>query len=556
MNALPDSNASETTEARRELAELHRRAAETRLVLSDLQRDVEAAEKRLSANQTAQLVEVNERLVISMLDAQAQVETAGRKLEEATRSAEIDQLTGLPNRALLFDRFVQAIANAKRRKGRLAVMFVDLDNFKQINDTLGHAVGDEVLRLAAGCLVASVRESDTVSRHGGDEFLIMLAEVTQRSDVMVIAEKVIAALGMGSRDGACGPLTASLGISVYPEDGTDADTLISRADAAMYRAKKSGRGGFAFHGESPVRGQADASSEPDWPERPSSEDDKRLSEYINRHAQLCEANEHLLIAALGAQELQIAAELAQRRQTELLVLVAHELRNPLTPIRTAAALLGHKFPNETMLPRLQAIIERQVGHLSRLVGDLLDVSRAHTGKFRLECEMLEMAAVFEAAIETCRPAMESRRQQFSLQMPEGALLVFGDPVRLAQVVSNLLDNASKYTQSEGEIRIVVAVEGDAMIMEVSDNGIGINAETLSSVFEPFVQDVQAVGFNGVGLGVGLTVVRELVEAHGGTVTASSGGSGLGSCFVVVLPLVGDMSRDNEFLRNAAPSPDF
>jgi len=95
-----------------------------------------------------------------------------------------------------------------------------------------------------------------------------------------------------------------------------------------------------------------------------------------------------------------------------------------------------------------------------------------------------------------------------------------------------------------------------MIMEVSDNGIGINAETLSSVFEPFVQDVQAVGFNGVGLGVGLTVVRELVEAHGGTVTASSGGSGLGSCFVVVLPLVGDMSRDNEFLRNAAPSPDF
>lgn len=254
------------------------------------------------------------------------------------------------------------------------------------------------------------------------------------------------------------------------------------------------------------------------------------------NALLLEANEHLLLAALGAQELQVAAEQAQRRQTDFLAVVAHELRNPLAPIRTAAVLLGRGSAKEPQLLRLQAIIERQVAHMSRLVSDLVDVARINTGKLRLEREVVEMAKIIEAAIDSCQPAMDIRRQHFVAQLPSCALYVYGDPVRLAQILSNLLDNSSKYTPEEGEIGLAVAVVDNAIVMTVSDNGIGITPQALPDVFEPFVQDTFAIGFNRVGLGIGLTVARELVEAHGGSITAHSAGSGFGSQFIVTLPL--------------------
>ena len=149
-----------------------------------------------------------------------------------------------------------------------------------------------------------------------------------------------------------------------------------------------------------------------------------------------------------------------------------------------------------------------------------------------------MAVIIDEAVDACRPAMDTRLQNFAVQVPSCALEVDGDPVRLAQILSNLLDNASKYTPDGGEIRLSVAVVDDAIVMTVSDTGIGITAEALPHVFEPFVQDTHAIGFNGVGLGIGLTVVRELVEAHGGKVVANSPGNGLGSQFVVTLPLIG------------------
>lgn len=272
-----------------------------------------------------------------------------------------------------------------------------------------------------------------------------------------------------------------------------------------------------------------------------------MAEQERGHAQLQEANEQLVLAALDAQDLQAAAEQAQRRQTEFLAVLAHELRNPLAPIRSAAALLGRVNTDEPLLARVQGVIERQVVHISRLVGDLLDVSRVSTGKLRLERRMLEMASVIDEVVDACRPAMDAREQRFHCEMPSRALEVHGDPVRLAQVFSNLLDNASKYTLNGGEINLVVTAAGNSMVVTVSDNGIGITAKALPHVFDPFVQDIHATVFNGVGLGIGLTVVRELVEAHGGSIVASSAGSGLGSQFVVTLPL----AEASPFSRSAA-----
>jgi len=182
-------------------------------------------------------------------------------------------------------------------------------------------------------------------------------------------------------------------------------------------------------------------------------------------------------------------------------------------------------------------MERQVVHMARLVSDLLDVSRASTGKLTLERRVVEMAVIIDQAIDACRPAMDTRLQHFAIQVPSCALDVYGDPVRLVQILMNLLDNASKYTQASGEIRLTVVVIANALVLTVTDSGIGITAEALPNIFEPFAQDTHATAFNADGLGIGLTVVRELVEAHGGNVVASSAGSGLGSQFVVTLPLV-------------------
>jgi diguanylate cyclase (GGDEF)-like protein len=530
----PSSNDGAAAKAARELAQLREQADQARATLARLQLDVDEAESRLGSSQAAQLLEANEHLVIGMLRAQRDAETAAATLSEVSRSAELDTLTELPNRVLLLDRFARAIASARRRRARLALMFLDLDNFKQINDTLGHAAGDEVLKLAAQRLSASVREADTVSRHGGDEFVILLTDVSQASDATLIADKVVAALGAPARVGDHAlRLTASIGISIYPDDGEDAGTLIDRADAAMYRAKRQGFG-YVVHGEQPSSEQRTEPPQHAALNRPVTLHELSLAEQARRQAQLREANEQLVLVALGAQELQAAAEHEQRRQTELLAVVAHELRGPLSPIRTAAALLGRVHAQE--MPRVQAIIERQVEYMSRLVGDLLDVARVYTGRLRLEHQVVDIGGLVDEAVDACRAAIGTRRQRFSIRVPSRALEVHGDPVRLVQILRNLLDNASKYTPDGGEIELSVVVVDDAVVMTVSDSGIGISAETLPRVFDPFVQDTHAIGFNGMGLGIGLTVVRELVEAHGGRIVASSPGKGLGSRFVVTLPL--------------------
>lgn len=248
-----------------------------------------------------------------------------------------------------------------------------------------------------------------------------------------------------------------------------------------------------------------------------------------------EANEQLVIAALSAQQLQASAEHTLLLQRNTLAVVAHELRNPLTPISMIAGRLV-RVPSAE-LPRMQLLIEGQVRHMSRLVEDLLDVSRVSTGKLRLDCCLVDMVSIIDDAVEVCRPVMRAHRLQFTADVPQQPLSVNGDAVRLTQILGNLLGNAVKYTPAGGVVTLRVTVQGRELRMCVGDNGIGISAQALPHIFEPFVQDITAVGFNGAGLGIGLTVVRELVEAHGGRVTGHSTGDGQGSEFVVTLPLV-------------------
>ena len=528
-NPSNDSTAA-VARAARELAQLHQQVDQVRKVLSGLKQSLIEAESQLDSSRAAQLVAANEHLMQVALQAHIHVDSVEQALQQVSEAAQLDVLTRLPNRIVLFNHFAQAAAMADRSGQRVAILFIDLDNFKQINDTLGHAAGDEVLKLMAHCLSSSVRKADTVCRHGGDEFLILLPELPDVTAAVRIADKVIAALATPQHVGEhVLRLAASIGISIYPDDGADADTLIDRADAAMYRAKRRSPGSFAVHG-------SDMADEPAvrTPAAPPRADYDALPEATQRQACLRDANEHLVESALHAQDSQAAAEQAQRKQTEFLAQVAHELRAPLTPIRLAASLIMDVDAKE--LPRMQAIIDSQLTHMTRLVTDLLDVSRINTGKLRIERRRIDLLVSLDAAIEICRPAINLRSQHFQVRFPTVAVEVDGDPVRLTQVVCNLLTNASKYTPEGGQIMLQLETTADAAVITLSDDGIGISAGVLPEVFKPFVQDTHAVAFNGTGLGIGLTVVRELVEAHGGSVVASSGGAGCGSQFVVSLPL--------------------
>jgi diguanylate cyclase (GGDEF)-like protein len=535
MSAHPDT--TEVAAAARELALLNRQADQVRADIVRSRRELAQVQRDYGDTRAAQLVEANEQLVLAALQAETVAETATGQLDEIARSSQRDSLTDTPNRALMLDRLENAIAMARRHVTRLAVLFLDLDQFKQINDTLGHGVGDEVLQLVARRLQSVVRGSDTVSRHGGDEFLVLVGEITKAADAAVIAAKILAVLTAPSRVGDhMLRLSASLGIATYPEDGEDAATLISRADAAMYRSKRRRGGGFEFHREEFAGAHPPESSPGVALHHPVRRHNSALSEQQPELRELREANEQLVIAALTAQQLETQTEEAYTRQTQFLAMVAHELRNPLIPIQTAAGLLNRALSDEPLLAQLQAAIKRQVSLVSRLVDDLLDGSRVSAGKFRLECSVVELSGILSLALETCRPAVEARSQRLTIQLAPSPLLVLGDPLRLGQIFSNLLDNASKYTLKGGEISLTMAVVDGSVQITVSDNGIGITADTLPSIFELFMQDARALALHNHGLGIGLAVVRDLVEAHGGTVVARSPGRDRGTDFVVTLPM--------------------
>jgi PAS domain S-box-containing protein len=247
----------------------------------------------------------------------------------------------------------------------------------------------------------------------------------------------------------------------------------------------------------------------------------------------------LAMARQGAIAIERALLYAKERQDnrakdEFLAMLGHELRNPLSPILTALQLM--RLRGGEALLKERTIIERQVRQLMRLVDDLLDVSRITRGKIELQVEPVEIAEVVAKAIEMAAPMIEQRKHRLISDVPSHGLLVRGDELRLSQVVSNLLNNAAKYTAPGGTIAVSAGRESDRAVLRIRDNGMGIATELLPRLFDLFVQGERALDREGGGLGLGLTIVRRLVELHGGEVAAFSAGENQGSEFTVRLPL--------------------
>ncbi len=252
--------------------------------------------------------------------------------------------------------------------------------------------------------------------------------------------------------------------------------------------------------------------------------------------QLRDANQHLVLATFGAQDLQEKAEATNRRQEEFLSMLAHELRNPLAPIAMAAELLGKRLSADPQLMKLQGIISRQVSHMIRLVDDLMDASRVNSGKILLQKRALLLSDVLESAVETSKSCIDKRGHHLLIEMPAAPIHLEGDLVRLTQIFSNLLINAAKFTPENGKISMAACRIGDFVDVSIRDNGAGIEASLLPVIFDLFTQGARSLERSQGGLGIGLSLVRTLAEMHGGTVAVHSEGAGCGSEFIVRLPV--------------------
>jgi signal transduction histidine kinase len=232
-----------------------------------------------------------------------------------------------------------------------------------------------------------------------------------------------------------------------------------------------------------------------------------------------------------------ALQASDRRKDEFLAMLAHELRNPLAPLRNAAALMRLTDDGHPQRSALSALVDRQVKHMSRLLDDLLDASRIDQGKIALTLEPVELVSLLAQTLEGMRALMDSRGLQVVLSAPPRQVWLKADPVRITQIMENLLTNAAKFTETQGTIRITLTMGQREARLSVADNGQGIDAELLPRVFDLFTQGARSLDRSQGGLGIGLSLVRNLVMLHGGAVTAASEGHGRGSEFVVTLPLL-------------------
>jgi signal transduction histidine kinase/CheY-like chemotaxis protein len=226
-----------------------------------------------------------------------------------------------------------------------------------------------------------------------------------------------------------------------------------------------------------------------------------------------------------------------RRKNEFLAMLAHELRNPLAPIKSAVEILQALRLEDETVQWANEVISRQLEQMVRLVDDLLDISRITGGKIQLRREPINAATAVARAVETSRPLLEARKHSLSVTFPPQPVWVDADAVRLSQVLGNLLNNAAKYTEEGGSISLDIASVGAEAVFSVRDNGIGIPAEKISSIFDLFTQVDNSLDRSNGGLGIGLTLVRRMVELHGGTVSAASEGPGRGSEFVIRMPSI-------------------
>ncbi|MBA2964333.1 PAS domain-containing protein [Ramlibacter sp. CGMCC 1.13660] len=262
-------------------------------------------------------------------------------------------------------------------------------------------------------------------------------------------------------------------------------------------------------------------------------DIERLAEQVNQH-----------VAELDALD---------RSRTTFLSLLAHELRNPLAPLRNAHHVLTSPGVREETASRMLGTIDRQVGHLTQLVDDLLDVARIHHGRVLVRPRRIELVELVEEAVESARPGCEAKRVALTAHLPVGPWPIDADPTRLTQVITNLLGNACKFTDAGGQVTVTLQREAATAVLTVADTGIGLAADHLAKIFDLFMQVDPSLERSRSGLGLGLTLARQLIEAHGGTVSVHSAGVGRGSEFVVRLPLP-DMAIEAE-PPEAAPAQD-
>lgn len=240
-------------------------------------------------------------------------------------------------------------------------------------------------------------------------------------------------------------------------------------------------------------------------------------------------------SALRARKRQYLMREVDRRKDEFLAMLAHELRNPLAPVSAAADLLRLANLDRARIQQTSEIISRQVKHMTGLIDDLLDVSRVSRGLVTLEHELIDVRQVISHAVEQARPLIEARRHRLTCQTSGAAAYVHGDMKRLIQIVANLLNNAAKYTPEHGDIMLTLEVAADSLKIIIADDGIGIEAGVLAHVFEMFSQAERSSDRSQGGLGIGLSIVKNLVHLHGGAVSAQSAGTGSGSRFTVTLP---------------------
>jgi signal transduction histidine kinase len=267
----------------------------------------------------------------------------------------------------------------------------------------------------------------------------------------------------------------------------------------------------------------------------------RELETLNRvlqraNQELESANRSLQTEVAERTRVELALKEADRHKDEFLAMLAHELRNPLAPIHNAVQLMHRQSFTDPQLIWSREIIGRQLSHLTRLVDDLLDVSRITRGKINLSKEVIELGTLLTRTVETVQPLIDDRGHTLTVEAPNGILAVLGDPTRLVQALGNVLGNAAKYTERGGRITLSAAESGSEVLIRIRDNGIGIPSELMPMIFNLFTQLDRTSGPSQSGLGIGLALVQRLVEMHGGSVAARSEGLGKGSEFLIRLPL--------------------
>ncbi|MYM25736.1 response regulator [Duganella sp. FT135W] len=254
-----------------------------------------------------------------------------------------------------------------------------------------------------------------------------------------------------------------------------------------------------------------------------------------------------LHATLRARSKQYQVREAARRKDEFLASLGHELRNPLAPIRTSVSLLTHLYPQAAPVARIRDVVERQVRLLTRLVDDLLDVARITSGKIKLQRQLVTLASVMSHVSELCQQASEAKRIHIAWQLPPQEVMLNIDYARVVQIYANILSNAVKFTPQGGHVAVSAAVDDDALLVTIRDDGIGLDTDTIPRIFHMFEQSKTVNGQFSSGLGIGLSLSRQFAEMHGGTVNAVSDGVGKGSEFVIRLPVLG-----HESVRDAVP----